>query len=376
MPLHKTPGPDNAAGKRAQGAADFISLTSSRALSMLFRAVLLTGRRKALSAFAAACLVLTGCGGGGGSDDSQAAAASSAHDVQALAVTRPQAMPTVNTLSTKVVLPGFPHQIDIYQPAGATRAIVFLHGQNGRNYSIAYSLGLNKWGTTPTMNSVNWDWLTKNKVIAVFPQGQALPATPTSYTWSNRMMDSGQDDVAFLSALSAYLKNSYAITQVSLAGHSMGGMMTHRMHCEATTAYDAYVSTSGPGAPYYMNASTPCSPSAPAPYLVLLGGRDTVITAFGGSGPWSPTPEQTEAGLVNATLANELTRHQSRSTAVCGETPSIATRIEDTTGATWSNCSARTIYRLVDQADHTIPSFELYTGSKMIDTIAAFTAAR
>ena len=63
-----------------------------------------------------------------------------------------------------ITLPGFPHQIDFYNPVGATKALVFLHGAIGRNYIVAFDFGINLDINPPAMDTVNWTWLDKAKV--------------------------------------------------------------------------------------------------------------------------------------------------------------------------------------------------------------------
>ncbi len=125
-------------------------------------------------------------------------------------------MATTNTLQVQISIPGFPHKVDVYQPAGATKAIVFLHGLGGYSSQIAHDLGLNSVMSTPSMSTVNWTWLTQNGIIAIFPQGQ-IPAGSTSPTWSDYIQNSGADDVGFLKALSSYARTQFGATEVSLA---------------------------------------------------------------------------------------------------------------------------------------------------------------
>lgn len=269
-----------------------------------------------------------------------------------------------HVLEVGTTVPGFPHKVDVYRPAGATRAIVYLHGNNGTTGALAYTLGFSR-GAVPSARTVNWEWLSQNGVVAVLPQGQAAPGS-TMRTWSNYIFKSGQDDVAFLAALATQVRSRYGVADVSLAGYSSGGMMSARMWCEATGAYRSYVSVAGP----MMSGSglgLTCTPALPAPYAVLLGARDPVLPAYNPGLP-PPTPEQASAGLTSGFLVAEWTRHGDRSRWTCGESPP-QTGADAGTGPAWAQCDDRMHYTVVTQADHTLSSFQNAMGAKIVDTI-------
>jgi poly(3-hydroxybutyrate) depolymerase len=285
------------------------------------------------------------------------------------------------TLVSNLTLPGtsFPHQIDIYNPETATKAIVFLHGGSGRNYEFANSLGLNLRVLPPTPTSINWDWLNTNKVIAVFPQGQAIPAQPYAYTWNNHSMNSGADDVAFLQALAAYITSQYGITDIYLVGHSNGGMMANRMWCESPATFKAYISMSGPASDYYLNGATSCSPSIVKPYYGIVGGQDSVLQVplYGWSNPkWEVAPDlvaSSGAAMPDPTLIGEWWQQvNTRGPLMCGEIPSLTDYKSDGKTNTWDNCNGHLKLQEVLFSDHFISSLEFYSGKKMIDLIADF----
>ena len=317
---------------------------------------------------AAFCLSLAACGGGGtGGDDLAEPLAQPQHDgTRSIA-----AVATSHTLHVAIKIPGHPHAVDVYQPAGATRAIVFLHGRGGRTGLLAYEFGFNRAKTAPTAKNVEWDWLARHGIIAVFPQGQ-IPSGSTLSTWSNYIQDSGQDDVAFLHALSSHVKAQYGATEVSLAGHSNGGAMTARMWCESTPSYKAYVTLAGPmpSATHPIPSGT-CTPLAPAPYHAVVGGNDSTLAKFA-LGNAVPTPEQIAAGLDDMVLVSEWIRHQDRSRAICGEMPALEGSSIAASGPTWNACDSRIRYTVVTDAEHPIASIEQHAGTRMADLIAAF----
>jgi len=320
------------------------------------------------------CASLAACGGGDEPGIDSADASDSREEALAVSagnrgLTLPPPPPPGATLELGIKIAGFPHKIDVYRPPGATRAIVFLHGNGGTPGSLAYLLGFSLTAY-PSAKVVNWEWLNRNGVIAVLPQGQAAPGS-TVGTWSNYIAYSGQDDVAFLKSLATNVTSKYGVADVSLAGYSAGGVMSGRVWCEATASYKSYVSVAGP----MMSGSgrgVTCTPPTTAPYFVMFGAKDTVIPTYNPNLP-APTPEQAAAGLTAGFLVAEWTRDSDRTRWVCGETTQLAGTTAAPVGPTWSNCSNRTRYSVVKNADHTIPSFEAATGSKMVDLIAGFT---
>lgn len=314
---------------------------------------------------AAVCLSLSACGGGGSDELLQA------QDAPADARETAQAVATSNTLHVGIKVPGFPHAVDVYRPAGATRAMVFLHGRGGRSWLSAYDLGINKVPMPAVSKNVNWDWLSRNGIIAIFPQAQLQPGT-TIPTWSDYIASSGADDVGFLKALSSYAKSQYGATQVSLGGHSNGGAMTGRIWCEATTSYSAYVTlSSAMVTSSYPVPGPTCTPKALAPYLAVIGGADTMLANWD-LGIMPPSPQQQAAGLTNSILVYEWGRHHDRSSMVCGESTTLDARSVSASGPTWSACNSRMRYIVVNNADHNVKSLETNAGYKMADLISSF----
>jgi hypothetical protein len=96
------------------------------------------------------CFTITSCGGSS-------------------TATAPQPPPPVTAEVRTVTMPSFPHEVDIYSVANATRAVVFLHGGRGRNFKLAFDLGINLANAPPTAATANAEWLTDNNIVALFP---------------------------------------------------------------------------------------------------------------------------------------------------------------------------------------------------------------
>jgi poly(3-hydroxybutyrate) depolymerase len=156
----------------------------------------------------------------------------------------PVPAPVDRLVTTSVA--GHPHAVDVYNTAGATRAIVLLHRGGGNRSAIAHQVGLNTRTSTTAFGTVDWAWLDANEVMPVVPQGQNLSSEPSATTWRDDAMNSGPDDKAFLQALAAKIRSDQGIASIASMGHSMGGVMTDRTWCESSATFDAYVSLAGP----------------------------------------------------------------------------------------------------------------------------------
>lgn len=303
------------------------------------------------------CAALLSSCSGGGSDDSGAA---------------PQPAESLKTVS----LPSFPHSVDIYDVDNADKAVVVLHGGAGHNYEIAYNLGLNSSDAPPTQGTIDWAWLHDHKVIAVFPQGQAIASDPSDFTWTNHVMTSGQDDMAFLQALASYIRTQYGVSKVYLMGHSNGGMMANRMWCESPTTFDGYVSIAGPASEYYLAPATSCAPGVVQPYFGIVGDKDDVLQVNGNwpETTWRINPVLTvgSPAFVDPVLIGEWHQQQLRSQAGCGTLPQLTDSTSDGKVETWTECGNRLKLQRVLQGQHSIDSLEAAAGYRMIDAASAF----
>lgn len=283
---------------------------------------------------------------------------------------------STGTLSN-ITVPGFPHKVVVYRPQGATRAVVFLHGGGGTNDGLANSLALNSVKAAPTLDTANWPSLVSNKFIAVFPQGENIPTAPLAAGWSNHTMNSGQDDVAFLKALAAQIKSSYGVSDVTLAGHSMGGAMTNRMWCESPSTFSAYISLAGPASSYYLDPATPCAPGAnAAPYFGIFAGTDEVMQ---NTGKWEAATwtlsrlVSSGSAFLNPVMIGEWQQYVKRAQLLCGQTPKISDKTSTGTVDSWSHCGGRLRLSNVLQASHAVESIQEQGGTMLlVDQISEF----
>lgn len=248
---------------------------------------------------------------------------------------------------------GFPHAIDMYIPSNAKIAVLFLHGGGGRKEPFASDLGIKNDTTTTNYDlaSAGKSWLAEQGVLALFPQGQTLSGYQ-AWTWNNYVMQSGQDDVAFLQALVAAVKADATLPPVVkfyLVGHSNGGMMANRMWCESPTTFDGFGAMAGPPSvhldPAAMASSTnhPCQPAVVKPFIGIVGNADTVLQTTGNLGKpvWFINPALhlgNPPTWVDSTpsLLNDELFHAKRVAMKCAETPGAPTTAGLVT--TYSSC--------------------------------------
>lgn len=300
-------------------------------------------------------------------------------------------------IRTDVKLAGFVHPLDLYVPPGATRVVVYLHGGGGSKEQGAEQLGLRVEARDGT---VTYDkaWLAANRVAFVIPQGQA-PNGQRGYTWSNHMMTSGVDDLAFVKALAASIRAGTldvalpALSKVAVSGHSNGGIMANRIWCEAPTSFDAFISFAGPASVHLTaGADHACAPSVTKPYLGVVGDQDTVLQTGGNSevATWAVVPALANTpGFLDPNVANEAFFHREmRVPATCGgiaTAPSVNGKL-----TTYSDCGGKIQLVRVAGADHCLsgtlcthvfggtpgPSIERIFSRRMIDVLVEFFAAK
>lgn len=230
-------------------------------------------------------VLIAGCGGGGGAGDSGAGGNVTAAEKIAAPVVAIKANQRIG---------GFVHAIDMYVPSNAEVAVVFLHGGGGHKENFAYELGIkDDAGTATSTTSASGDaWLISKKVMAIFPQGQSQPGY-NAWTWNNYVMDSGQDDMAFLQALATAIRTDptlQAIARIYLVGHSNGGMMANRIWCESPATFDGYGALAGPPSIHLdpdsaaSGTNHPCKPASIKPYISVVGDSDQVLQSTGNMG--------------------------------------------------------------------------------------------
>lgn len=198
-------------------------------------------------------------------------------------------------------------------------------------------------------------------------------------------MTSGQDDKGFLQALAAKVRADYGLADITLMGHSMGGVMINRMWCESPATFNRYVSLAGPASSAFSQPATPCTPgSAAPPCMGSIGDSDSVMQtgAAWEAATWQVNPAvvaTSREAWVNSTVLGEFRQQQARTTLMCGRT--LDSGAFTTTGNvdTCASCSASLVLKRVHGADHGVTSLDAQMGAAssvdVMDAVMSFAVA-
>lgn len=122
--------------------------------------------------------------------------------------------------------------------------------------------------------------------VVAFPNGYSKQRSGRFATWNaggccGDARDRGVDDVGFARAVVAALKARYAIDagRVFATGMSNGGMLSHRLACEAADVFRAVASVAG------TDGTASCTPSRPISVLHIHAKDDDHVLFDGGAGP-------------------------------------------------------------------------------------------
>lgn len=126
----------------------------------------------------------------------------------------------------------------------------------------------------------------KEGFLLVLPNGYSKFPRGHLATWNagaccGNARDRKIDDVGFVRAMVAAVRAQLSVdaTRVFATGMSNGGMMSHRLACEAADVFRAVASVAG------TQATAPCTPSRPISVLHIHARDDSHVLFGGGAGP-------------------------------------------------------------------------------------------
>lgn len=298
-------------------------------------------------------------------------------------VSRLQPRTTITTQNSPTViiepnqyLTTSPNAFDVYRANNADKAIVFLHGGGDTKERVAYNLGLKSTQSNSSYQVANEQLLLDNKVIAVFPQGQAIKLAPNARTWSNYVMTSGEDDMEFLRKLVSYIKTHYHVSHVFLAGHSNGGMMTSRIWCEEPELFDAYIALAGPPSEHFLNHTTPCTPDEIKPYLGIVGSQDNVLQDSNWAAQkWTIDPTLTTSrAFIDPVLIGAQYFLNLQTVSACSEVVDSKNTTTKGVITSWSYCDGMIKLERIESSDHYLQEMGTVSGLNMFQYALDFAA--
>lgn len=165
----------------------------------------------------------------------------------------------------------------VHLPAGRDAAqpaplVLALHGGGGHAEHMAENYGLQRKADEAGF-------------IVAFPNGYSKLPGGKFATWNaggccGDARDKGVDDVGFLREVVKALSQRYRVdaSRVFATGMSNGGMMSHRLACEAADVFRAVAAVAG------TDATDRCTPSRPIAVLHIHARDDTHVLFNGGAG--------------------------------------------------------------------------------------------
>lgn len=161
-----------------------------------------------------------------------------------------------------------------YNPARPAPLVLAFHGGGGHAEHMA--------------DDANYGLVAKAEregFIVAFPNGYSRLPRDRLATWNaggccGEARDRAVDDVGFVRAVVALVKLRVAIdgARVFATGMSNGGMLAHRLACEAPDVFRAVASVAG------TDATADCAPSRPVSVLHIHARNDTHVLFEGGAG--------------------------------------------------------------------------------------------
>ncbi len=252
--------------------------------------------------------------------------------------------------SNSITVDGLERTYEFYAPASVkvdqpTALVIALHGGGGQGRGMRRLTG--------------FDALADEKgFLVAYPDG-------LNRQWNDsREFIQGRtqaDDVAFIKALIASLKNQYTIDRVFVTGMSNGAMMTYRLACELSNQITAAAPVAG-----NLVKGYDCKPSQPIPLLAINGTADPLVPYTGGMvarerGEVISTDDTMKFWATN----NGCTGNPSEE-ALPDIDPTDSTRVYK---RTYPACTAPLVLYRIEDGGHTWPGGSQYLPKRIIGPV-------
>lgn len=225
----------------------------------------------------------------------------------------------------------------------AVPLVVALHGGGG---SAAHMAGEDRYGLLAKAD--------REGFVVVFPNGTSRPPGGRFATWNaggccGHARDSGADDVGFVRATVAAVRARVAIDggRIFATGMSNGGMLAHRLACDAADLFRAVAAVAG------TDGTLACTPVRPVSVLHVHARDDTHVRFDGGAGPDAFRDDAKVMDFVSVpeTIARWVRRNR------CAAPPQHTSASKGAACETYAPCADGTTVRLcvTDDGGHAWP---------------------
>ena len=211
------------------------------------------------------------------------------------------------------------------------------------------------FGSAETMAAAH-GWIRKSDeagFVVAFPNGSSRLASDQFATWNagdccGYAAQSDSDDVGFVQAVIADLRQKVNVTAIFAAGMSNGGMFSYRLACDMADTFSAIASVAG------TENYTECNPANPISILHIHGLQDERVPFNGGCGPECDIRTETNYVSVPDTIARWVERDG------CDPTPQKETINENAWSESYGQCLDGVQIKLyvVEDGSHSWPGGE------------------
>lgn len=242
-----------------------------------------------------------------------------------------------------------------FQPDRPTAVVYFFHGGGG---NMQHGADDKLYGQVSASD--------RRGHLVVFPNGHGRLKSGKLATWNagnccGAARDDGIDDVGFVRAIHAELSKRFNIDpkRVFASGMSNGGMMSHRLACDASDLFTAITAVAG------TDNTRSCQSARPVSVLHIHARDDERVLFKGGAG--EPSKQVTEFTSVGDSTARWVKRNG------CQPTPRTVLEVPGAKCVVHDGCQSGSQVRLcvTDTGGHSWPGGGKVLGKRGSQALSA-----